>query len=47
MIDEQCLHSGGIYADKRLALWRLEESCRFLGGAFGAGRIDLQAAIRY
>ena len=24
MIDEQCLHSGGIYVDKRLALWRLE-----------------------
>jgi SAM-dependent methyltransferase len=25
VIDEQCLHSGGIYVDKRLALWRLEE----------------------
>jgi SAM-dependent methyltransferase len=25
MIDERCLHSGGIYVDKRLALWRLEE----------------------
>jgi len=24
VIDEQCLHSGGIYVDKRLALWRLE-----------------------
>ena len=24
-IDEQCLHSGGIYVDKRLALWRLQE----------------------
>jgi SAM-dependent methyltransferase len=22
-IDEKCLHTGGIYADKRLALWRL------------------------
>ncbi len=25
MIDEKCLHSGGIYADKRLALWELED----------------------
>jgi SAM-dependent methyltransferase len=25
LIDEKCLHSGGIYADKRLALWRLED----------------------
>jgi SAM-dependent methyltransferase len=25
VIDEQCLHSGGIYVDKRLGLWRLEE----------------------
>jgi SAM-dependent methyltransferase len=25
VIDERCLHSGGIYVDKRLALWRLEE----------------------
>jgi SAM-dependent methyltransferase len=24
MIDERCLHTGGIYVDKRLALWRLE-----------------------
>lgn len=24
-IDEQCLHTGGIYADKRLALWRLAD----------------------
>lgn len=24
-IDEKCLHSGGIYADKRLALWRLAD----------------------
>ncbi len=24
-IDEKCLHTGGIYADKRLALWRLED----------------------
>lgn len=24
-IDEKCLHSGGIYADKRLALWRLDD----------------------
>jgi SAM-dependent methyltransferase len=23
-IDEKCLHTGGIYADKRLALWRLD-----------------------
>jgi hypothetical protein len=22
-IDERCLHTGGIYADKRLALWRM------------------------
>ena len=28
MIDEKCLHTGGIYADKRLALWRLADvSC--------------------
>jgi len=28
MIDEKCLHTGGIYADKRLALWRLVDiSC--------------------
>ena len=25
MIDEQCTHTGGIYADKRLALWKLED----------------------
>ena len=25
MIDERCLHTGGIYVDKRLALWRLDE----------------------
>ena len=25
MIDEKCLHTGGIYADKRLALWRLDD----------------------
>src|SRR5205807_10282857 len=25
MIDEKCLHTGGIYADKRLALWDLED----------------------
>jgi len=25
LIDEKCLHTGGIYADKRLALWRLED----------------------
>ena len=25
VIDEQCLHSGGIYVDKRLGLWRLED----------------------
>jgi SAM-dependent methyltransferase len=25
MIDEKCLHTGGIYADKRLALWRLAD----------------------
>jgi SAM-dependent methyltransferase len=25
MIDEKCLHTGGIYADKRLALWELED----------------------
>ena len=24
-IDEKCLHTGGIYADKRLALWRLAD----------------------
>jgi hypothetical protein len=24
VIDEKCWHTGGIYADKRLALWRLE-----------------------
>jgi SAM-dependent methyltransferase len=24
MIDERCLHTGGIYVDKRLALWRLD-----------------------
>jgi len=24
-IDEKCLHTGGIYADKRLALWRLDD----------------------
>jgi SAM-dependent methyltransferase len=24
LIDEKCWHTGGIYADKRLALWRLE-----------------------
>jgi SAM-dependent methyltransferase len=24
VIDEKCSHTGGIYADKRLALWRLE-----------------------
>jgi hypothetical protein len=24
-IDEKCLHSGGIYADKRLALWPLSQ----------------------
>jgi SAM-dependent methyltransferase len=24
LIDEKCLHTGGIYADKRLALWRLD-----------------------
>jgi hypothetical protein len=23
LIDEKCLHSGGIYVDKRLALWEL------------------------
>jgi hypothetical protein len=25
LIDERCLHTGGIYADKRLALWRFED----------------------
>ena len=25
VIDEQCLHTGGIFADKRLALWRLQD----------------------
>jgi hypothetical protein len=25
LIDERCLHSGGIFADKRLALWRLDD----------------------
>ncbi|MGN6182286.1 MAG: class I SAM-dependent methyltransferase [Thermoanaerobaculia bacterium] len=25
IIDEQCLHTGGIYRDKRLALWRLSD----------------------
>ena len=25
LIDEQCTHTGGIYTDKRLALWRLDE----------------------
>lgn len=25
LVDEQCHHSGGIYADKRLALWRLQD----------------------
>ncbi len=25
MIDEKCLHSGGVYADKRLGLWRLAD----------------------
>jgi SAM-dependent methyltransferase len=24
-IDEQCLHTGGIYRDKRLALWRMDQ----------------------
>ena len=24
LIDEKCLHSGGIYADKRLGLWELK-----------------------
>jgi hypothetical protein len=24
-IDEQCLHTGGIYSDKHLALWRMED----------------------
>src|SRR5262249_12976094 len=24
-IDEKCLHTGGIYADKRLALWRMAD----------------------
>ena len=24
VVDEQCTHSGGIYRDKRLALWRME-----------------------
>ena len=25
LVDERCHHTGGIYADKRLALWRIEE----------------------
>ena len=25
VIDEQCLHTGGVYADKRLAVWRLDD----------------------
>ena len=25
IIDEQCMHSGGIYRDKRLALWKLDD----------------------
>ena len=25
LIDEKCTHSGGIYADKRLALWKLDD----------------------
>src|SRR5262249_44319665 len=25
LIDERCRHTGGIYADKRLALWRFED----------------------
>lgn len=25
LIDEQCTHTGGIYTDKRLALWRLDD----------------------
>jgi hypothetical protein len=25
LIDEQCTHTGGIYTDKHLALWRLDE----------------------
>lgn len=25
LIDEKCWHTGGIYADKRLALWKLEQ----------------------
>jgi hypothetical protein len=25
LIDEKCTHTGGIYADKHLALWRLED----------------------
>lgn len=25
LVDERCVHSGGVYRDKRLALWRLPE----------------------
>ncbi len=25
LVDERCVHTGGIYRDKRLALWRLRE----------------------
>jgi hypothetical protein len=45
MIDEKCLHAGGIYADKRLALWRLADiSCNARGA--GACRCIMAARQR-
>jgi hypothetical protein len=29
LIDEQCHHTGGIYADKRIGLWRFSDLPKF------------------
>jgi SAM-dependent methyltransferase len=39
MVDERCLHSGGIYADKRFGLWSLADvNCDRIGTASGQSR---------
>ena len=36
VVDEQCVHSGGIYRDKRLALWEIRALAAAPGGQSGA-----------
>ncbi|MFL6262497.1 MAG: class I SAM-dependent methyltransferase [Thermoanaerobaculia bacterium] len=46
LIDERCHHTGGIYADKRLALWQLKNRAAFYAGTCHDGETALRAPTR-